>query len=378
MARTLIVTNDFPPKRGGIENYVYQLARRLPADQIVVFTSGAAGDSAFDASLPFPVIRARTRVLLPNPHIVRGAKALIERFGCDSVWFGAAASLGLMASHLRRHTSVQRLVGSSHGHECFWAKAQPTRAAIRQLGESLDHITYISRYTERSIGAVLTPLARSRMVRLSPGVDPEQFWPPRDPVEVLERHGLVGRRVVLSISRLVPHKGQDTLIRALPRVLAAVPDAALLVVGDGPNREALSKLADRLSVAGAVRFAGPVPNTEIAPYYSAGEVFALPTRDRTAGLQSEGLGMVCLEAAAAGLPVVVGDSGGAPETVREGETGFVVRSTDTTAVADRLIELLSEPERAKAMGQAGRQWMAEDWSWDQRVVTLRGLLEGQA
>jgi phosphatidylinositol alpha-1,6-mannosyltransferase len=375
MPRTLIVTNDFPPKAGGIENYVYQLARRLPPDQIVVFTSSADGDAVFDASLPFPVIRARTRTLLPTPHTVRGAKTLIDRFGCDSVWFGAAASLGLMASDLRKHTAVRNLTGSTHGHECLWAKAQPGRAAIRRLGQTLDHLTYISDYTRRAIGAVLTPGAQSRMVRLSPGADPDQFWPPADPSAVVERFGLAERRVIVSVSRLVPHKGQDTLIKALPLVRAAVPDAVLLVVGDGPNRPRLAALASELSVDDAVRLAGRVPNAQIAPYYAAGQVFSLATRDRTAGLQVEGLGLVSLEAAAAGLPVVVGDSGGAPETVREGETGYVVRATDVVAVAERLIELLTDPARARAMGEAGRQWVAREWTWDERAATLRSLLE---
>ncbi|MDR1188463.1 MAG: glycosyltransferase [Bifidobacteriaceae bacterium] len=180
MPRTLIVTNDFPPKQGGIENYVHQLARRLPPDRIVVFTSSAEGDTAFDATLPFKVIRARTKVLVPTPHTVRGAAVLTERFGCDSVYFGAAASLGLMAPYLRTLTRARRFIGSSHSHECFWTKTQPLRGAIRALGEGLDHITYISDYSRAVIGRVLTPQAQARMVRLSPGVDPRQFWPESD------------------------------------------------------------------------------------------------------------------------------------------------------------------------------------------------------
>jgi phosphatidylinositol alpha-1,6-mannosyltransferase len=178
----------------------------------------------------------------------------------------------------------------------------------------------------------------------------------------------------LSVSRLVPHKGQDTLIRALPEIRAAVPGTKLVVVGGGPNAARLAALARHLKVADAVRLVGPVPNADIAPYYAAANVFALPTRDRTAGLQVEGLPLVCLEAAAAGLPLVVGDSGGAPETVRAGETGQVVRSADVDGVAASLIELLMHPAKARTMGQAGRRWVADEWTWDQRAATLWGLL----
>ncbi|MDR0627412.1 MAG: glycosyltransferase family 4 protein [Bifidobacteriaceae bacterium] len=375
MPRTLVVTNDFPPKSGGIENFVFQLVRRLPPKEVVVFTSSAEGDATFDADLPFPVVRARTRVLLPTPHIQRGAELLVEHFNCDSVWFGAAASLGLMTADLRRRGRARRFVGSTHSHECFWTKAPPTRAAIRSLGQNLDHLTYISTYAKTVIGGALTPAARCRLVPLSPGADIAQFWPRADPSAVVRELGLAGRRVIVSASRLVPHKGQDTLIRALPLVLKAVPDAALLVVGGGSYRADLERLAAKLSVGDAVRFAGLVPNDQIAPYYAAGQVFALPTRDRTLGLQVEGLPLVALEAAAAGLPLVIGNSGGAPETVKDGQTGFVVDSTDVHDVARRLIELLANPSLACAMGEAGHSWVASDWTWDQRAATLRSLLQ---
>ncbi|MDR2253072.1 MAG: glycosyltransferase family 4 protein [Bifidobacteriaceae bacterium] len=374
MARTLVVTNDFPPKQGGIENFVYQLVSRLPPEEVVVFTSSSPGAAEFDATLPFPVIRARTGTLLPTPHITRGAATLIERFGCDSVYFGAAASLGLMAARLRHIPGVRRLVGSSHSHECFWTKALPTRRALHGIGEGLDCMTYISDYCGEVIGRALSPAARARMTRLSPGVEPSQFWPPADPAPVRAQFGLAGRPVILNVSRLVPHKGQDTLIKALPLVLAAVPDAVSLIVGAGPERERLARLAARSGVDDAVRFAGPVPHAALAPFYAAADVFAFPTRDRTMGLQVEGLGMVSLEAQAAGLPVVVGSSGGAPETVRSGVTGYAVGSSDVPGLAGRLVELLSDPVRARAMGEAGRAWMAADWAWAPRAALLRRLL----
>ncbi|MDR1392792.1 MAG: glycosyltransferase family 4 protein [Bifidobacteriaceae bacterium] len=375
MGRTLVVTNDFPPQQGGIENYVYQLVRRLPPDQVVVFASSFPGAEAFDAEQPFPVVRARAKVLLPQPHIVRGAERLIKRFRCDTVYFGAAASLGLMAQHLRQVTSAKRLVGSSHSHECYWTKAPPTRAAIRSIAAGLDHLTYISAYCGAVLRRALPPELGARLVRLSPGVDPAPFRS-ADGSGVRQRFGLGDRPVILSVSRLVPAKGQDSLIRALPTVLEALPRARLLLVGDGARRDYLERLAVRLGVSDAVHLVGGIPHGDVADYYAAGDVFAFPARDRTAGLQVEGLGQVSLEAAAAGLPVIVGDSGGAPETVLNGRTGYVVKALETGALAGRLIELLADRNRAAAMGEAGRDWMSQQWTWDQRARILRRLLAG--
>src|SRR5262249_46988651 len=145
---------------------------------------------------------------------------------------------------------------------------------------------------------------------------------------VRRRHGLQDRPVIVCVSRLVRRKGQDSLIRALPFVRRRVRDTALLLVGDGPYRATLETMAREEGVADHVVFAGGVRWEELPAHYAAGDVFAMPCRTRRAGLDVEGLGIVYLEASATGLPVVGGDSGGAPDAVREGETGFVVPGRD--------------------------------------------------
>jgi phosphatidylinositol alpha-1,6-mannosyltransferase len=181
--------------------------------------------------------------------------------------------------------------------------------------------------------------------------------------------------VVACVSRLIPRKGQDTLIRAWPRVLAAVPTAVLLLVGGGPDRERLEGLAASLGITSSVVFTGPVPWTDIPPYVDAADVFAMPCRTRRFGFEPEALGIVTLEAAAAGKPVVIGDSGGAADTVRHGETGYLVDPYNPPAVATRLIALLTDPVRAKTMGAAGRAWVGESWSWPGSGAVLRELLD---
>ncbi|GHI45113.1 MULTISPECIES: glycosyltransferase family 4 protein [Streptomyces] len=371
MNTTLIVTNDFPPRQGGIETFVHAMATRVPGNDVVVYTSSEPGAAAYDATLPFPVIRDPSRMLLPTPRVTRQALRIAREHGCDRAWFGAAAPLAAMAPALRRG-GLRRLVATTHGHEIWWARTPGARQVMRRIGENVDVVTYLGEYTRRRIAPALGP--RARLARLVPGVDAAEFRPaPGQGRQVREHHGLVGRKVVLCVSRLVTRKGQDTLIRALPRIRHTVPDAALLIVGQGPDQERLRKLADRYG-DGHVVFAGGLDHASTTAYYAAADAFAMPCRTRKAGLEAEGLGIVFLEAAASGLPVVVGDSGGAPDTVLDGETGTVVDGSDPVAVADAVTGVLVDPVRAATMGQAGRNWVEGHWSWDRSADRLNQLL----
>ncbi|MGW2780977.1 glycosyltransferase family 4 protein [Streptomyces populi] len=380
MHKTLIVTNDFPPRPGGIQAFLHNMALRLDPERLVVYAStwkrgreGAEATAAFDAEQPFTVVRDRTTMLLPTPGATRRAVGLLREHGCTSVWFGAAAPLGLMAPALRR-AGATRLVATTHGHEAGWAQLPAARTLLRRIGESTDTITYLGEYTRSRIASALTPEAAARMVQLPPGVDERTFRPGSGGDEVRARLGLTDRPVVVCVSRLVPRKGQDTLVLAMPRILAKEPDAVLLIVGGGPYEKDLRTLAAETGVAGSVRFTGAVPWSELPAHYGAGDVFAMPCRTRRGGLDVEGLGIVYLEASATGLPVVAGDSGGAPDAVLDGETGWVVRGGSPEEAADRVVTLLGDPELRRRMGERGRAWVEEKWRWDLLAEHLRDLL----
>ncbi|WP_328948257.1 glycosyltransferase family 4 protein [Streptomyces sp. NBC_00184] len=380
MDKTLIVTNDFPPRPGGIQAFLHNMALRLDPEQVVVYAStwkrgaeGAAATAAFDAEQPFTVVRDRTTMLLPTPRVTRRAAELLRTHGCSSVWFGAAAPLGLMAPALRR-AGARRLVATTHGHEAGWAQLPASRQLLRRIGEGTDTLTYLGEYTRSRIAAALTPAAAARMVQLPPGVDEKTFHPDSGGDRVRARLGLTDRPVVVCVSRLVPRKGQDTLILAMPAILAEVPDAVLLVVGGGPYAGELKKLAADTGVLDSVRFTGPVPWEELPAHYGAGDVFAMPCRTRRGGLDVEGLGIVYLEASATGLPVVAGDSGGAPDAVLDGETGWVVRGGSAEEPAERIVALLGDAELRRRMGERGRAWVEEKWRWDLLAEKLRELL----
>ncbi|MFF1404266.1 glycosyltransferase family 4 protein [Streptomyces sp. NPDC058294] len=380
MRKTLIVTNDFPPRPGGIQAFLHNMALRLEPDRLVVYAStwkrgpeGAEATAAFDAEQPFTVVRDRTTMLLPTPRVTRRAAGLLREHGCTSVWFGAAAPLGLMAPALRG-AGAERLVATTHGHEAGWAQLPAARQLLRRIGESTDTVTYLGEYTRSRIATALTPAAARRMAHLPPGVDEKTFHPGSGGGDVRARLGLTDRPVVVCVSRLVPRKGQDTLIRAMPRILAAEPDTVLLVVGGGPYEQDLRRLAQERGVAASVRFTGAVPWAELPAHYGAGDVFAMPCRTRRGGLDVEGLGIVYLEASATGLPVVAGDSGGAPDAVLEGETGWVVRGGSAEQTAERIVVLLQDPELRRRMGERGRRWVEEKWRWDLLAEKLKDLL----
>lgn len=376
MSRTLVVTNDFPTRQGGIESFVYALADRLPADEVVVYTAAMPGDREFDALLPFSVVRDPTSMLLPTPAVARRTADVLRAENCDSVLFGAAAPLGLLADRLRQ-AGARRVVGLTHGHETWWAKVPVARHALGRIGTGCDVLTYVSEFCRRRIATALSDDVAARMVRLAPGVDTQVFRPGVGGAIIRKRLGIApDRPVLVSVSRFVDRKGQDALIKAMPYVLSAVPDALLLLVGDGPTRGRLDRLVRDHDLARSVVFAGAVPWSEAPGWFDVGDVFAMPCRTRKGGLEPEALGIVFLEAQACGHPVLVGDSGGAPEAVLHGETGYVVDPFNPVAIAARAVDLLSDLDRVRLMGEKGRAWVEREWSWEESVAILRGLVAG--
>jgi phosphatidylinositol alpha-1,6-mannosyltransferase len=375
--RTLIVTNDFPPRQGGIQSFVHELALRLPPEDLTVYAPRWPGAPEWDARQPFEVVRHPTSLMIPSPGVTRRAVELARSRRAEVVVFGAAAPLALITPALRR-AGIARAIGITHGHEAGWAALPGARPLLRRIGSETDVLTYLGDYFRVRLSRALTPQAAARMTRLHPGVDAGIFRPdPAAREAIRDRYGLAGRPVVVCVSRLVRRKGQDTLIRAWSEVKRQVPDAALLIVGAGPYDADLHRLSERTGVSASVHFTGSVPQAELPAHYAAGDVFAMPCRTRRGGLDVEGLGIVYLEASATGLPVVGGDSGGAPDAILEGETGYVVGGGEAGAAAlpEHLVALLSDPAGAKAMGEKGRAWVEQEWSWDQTAAALRTLID---
>jgi phosphatidylinositol alpha-1,6-mannosyltransferase len=378
MTRVLLVTNDFPPRRGGIQSYLQELVGRLAqtgSHSLTVYAPKWKGSDEYDRAAIYEVVRHPGTLMLPVPDVDARMRRLIAAHDIQTVWFGAAAPLALLAPRARR-AGAARVIASTHGHEVGWSMLPVARSVLRRIGNSTDAVTFISRYTRRRFAAAFGP--RAALEHLPPGVDIDRFAPdPAARAELRARYGLGERPVVVCVSRLVPRKGQDMLIRALTSIRERVDGATLVIVGGGPYQPALHRLAQSAGVADHVVFTGAVPAAELPAHHALADVFAMPCRTRGAGLDVEGLGIVYLEASATGVPVVAGRSGGAPETVRDRETGLVVDGWEVAEISAAVSEILRDRECAARMGAAGRRWAVENWQWRTHAERLGELLEAR-
>lgn len=375
--RVLVVTNDFPPTLGGIQTYIRDYLSCLDPAKVVVFasTQDRAAATTFDSAQPFTVVRWNRRIMLPTPQVARRMQQLIREHNIDVVWFGAAAPLALLGE-AARNAGASRIIASTHGHEVGWSMFPGSRQLLGAIGRRVDCLTYVSRYARNRMAAAFGP--QVAWEPMPGGVDTRVFRPDDELRNMLRsRHGLQDKRVIVAVSRVVPRKGQDKLLAALPRILHSVPDAHLLIVGPGEYRNTLERRAVALGVSDQVTVTGPVDFDELAGYYTTGEVFALPVRTQAGGLSVEGLGIVFLEAQACGVATVAGTGGGAPETVIDGVTGRVVEGRSTEDIAALLIELLTDDEQRQSLAEAGRRRVEQAWTWDVLGEQLRMVLSGQ-
>ena len=363
--KTLFVTNDFGPRAGGIETFIIGLIERLPKSSIIVYTSAQDDSDAYDAdwlsNFGVEVIRDKSKILLPTPRVNRAVARIVRERSIKTIAFGAAAPLGWMSSTLRR-AGAQRIVALTHGHEVWWAKVFPFNLIMRRIGSTTDSLTYLGEFTRSAISKALTTQSAAAMQKIAPGIDIEHFRAV-DATALRQYLGLTNKKVIISVGRLVHRKGQDFLIESMPQILKQVPDAHLLLVGQGPYRERLEKLVNKHSLRNSVSFIGRIQYKDLPGYICVGDIFVMPSRSRFAGLEVEGLGIVYLEASACGLPVIAGASGGAPDAVIEGVTGFVVDGTKTEQIAKRAIQLLLDEKLRISMGSAGRAWIEKEWRW---------------
>jgi phosphatidylinositol alpha-1,6-mannosyltransferase len=375
--KILCVTNDFGPRAGGIETFIIGLIERMPKDSVIVYTSAQDKSEPYDRqwldNYGVEVIRDKARILLPTPGVAYCVRALIKDRGIKTAFFGAAAPLGLLAPVLRR-AGIKRIIALTHGHEVWWSKVWPFTWAMKSIARNVDHLTYLGEFTRRAISRTINSSAQSAMVKIAPGIDTEHFAP-SDSSELKSQLGITDKKVIVSVGRLVHRKGQDVLIEAMPQILSKIPKAHLLLIGEGPYRQYLEKRAKDLEIDSHITFIGRVMYSDLPKYICLGEVFVMPSRSRLAGLEVEGLGIVYLEASACGLPVIAGNSGGAPDAVIDGVTGVVVDGKDQHVIATSIVNLLEDQEKAREMGRNGREWVINQWRWEIWSEKFRALLK---
>ena len=375
--KILLVTNDLGPRSGGIETFILGLLAKLDGSEIVIYTSAQDGSADFDAELVkkygVAICRDRTKILLPTPRVTKQVKSILRSYGSEIVWFGAAAPLGLMAPALRK-AGAKRVVGLTHGHEVWWAKVPIFKLAMRRIGNSADVLTYLGDFTRSAIAKSVGK--RVVLEQIAPGISTDFFAPGVKSKTLLDKYELKERPTLVCVGRLVHRKGQDKLILAMPEILRAIPDAQLLIVGSGPRELYLRRKIAKFKLSESVKLTGRIPYSALPVHIRLGDVFVMPSRSRFFGLEVEGLGIVYLEASSCGLPVIAGNSGGAPDAVSVNKTGLVVDGNDVGAIAKACIKLLSEPKFAKELGANGRNWAVANWNWDLWGARFAQVLKG--
>ena len=370
----LLVTNDFPPKIGGIQSLLWEWWRRLPSDQFAVLTSPYGGTAEFDSEQPFRIERVREPVLLPHPMMVRRVNEMAADFGAELVVLDPAVPLGLIGPSLELPYDVVL-----HGAEVTVPGRLPgSKQGLAYVLRNARHVIAAGQYpaaeADRAAGRALPTTV------VPPGVDISRFRPldqsERD--QTRRDFGLpVDGQVILGVSRLVPRKGFDTAIRAVAAMRHTHPDLVLAIAGSGREKDRLRELAEQLDAP--VKFLGRVPHDDLPRVYGCADVFTMLCRNRWGGLEQEGFGIVFVEAAACGVPQVAGDSGGAAEAVDHGETGFVIRrpENDESALPDTIeafARLLDDPELRQRMAIASRQRAEAEFSYDVLAARLGAAL----
>ncbi|HEX6276710.1 MAG TPA: glycosyltransferase family 4 protein [Polyangiaceae bacterium] len=376
--RLVLVTQDFPPARGGIQTWALEIARRLASrcERFAVVAPAADGREADDAALGFRVIRtgtSNTLVLASAPTLAR----LATRDGFDHT-LHAQWSTAPAARVLRRFGKIGRVAIAAHGRELLlepWARVGTAqrgydRVRRRELAAA-DCVLAGSRYTAELARGLGADPARVLVTRY--GTDPERFRP-RDATELRARLELGARPVLLTIARLVPRKGIDSVLGALAEVRRAIPDVVYVIAGDGPDRERLEALVRRGGLEAAVRFAGAIADDELPTWYSLGDVFVMPSRSEAPDV--EGFGIVFLEAAACERPVVAARAGGVPDAVADGVTGLLVEPGDERGLARALAELLADPARRAELGRRGRERVLRELTWEAVANATFAALSG--
>ena len=366
---SLLVTNDFPPKTGGIQSYLHELWRRLPAEDTYVLTTTYAGAGVFDRAQDFTVERYPERVLLPTPALARHVDARVAALGADVVFLDPMLPLGRIGSRLTRAPYV--VVG--HGAEVtVYGRVPGSHALARSVLQGASGLVAAGEYVARIAAQVAGGPVPTLVV--PPGVDPVRFVPldPDARRAARIRFGLdPDRPLVLGVSRLVPRKGFDVLLDAVAGLDA---DVQVAIAGSGRDRDRLDRTAAGLG--GRARMLGRVPDADLPALYACADVFGMLCRDRWGGLEAEGFGIVFVEAGACGVPSVAGRSGGSHEAVVDGETGFVVEPRDVDAVRGALDRLLRDDALRERMGAAARARAATELSYDALAARLAPLAAG--
>ena len=363
--RILLVTNDFPPKVGGIQTYCYELAKNLTSlgEEVTVLAPGVEGDLEFDKRQDFKIIRLKKKISLYFTFF-----STLRRERIEKILVAHRANYARLASWADIHLKIPYDI-IVYGGEILLSRR---RKSIRKNFARAGKIITISNFTKERLIEIGIP--EKKIVIIHPGVDPIKFNPQLDSSSIKKKHNIEGKRIILTVSHLVKRKGHHNVLRALPQVLEKVPNIVYLIVGEGEEEENLKGIVRDLKLKERVIFVGEVKEKEIPLYYAACDIFIMPSYEIEKKGDVEGFGIAYLEASACGKPVVGGKSGGVPDAVIDGETGLLINPLDIDQIAQSLVKLLTNPELARRLGGKGRGRLEKELNWGKIAQEIREII----
>jgi len=377
MDKSLLVTLDFPPQKGGIANYLGNLYSRLPSDKVVVMAPKQKGSEEYDRHVGYKIIRGHLLSFYIWPRwlpLYFKVKRLVKKEKIKMLHLSHVLPIGYIAYLLNRNKKLKlRYIVYCHGLDVLRAQETPKKKErLIKILKNAAGIIANSEYTRSLIRNLGVPDDKILVVYPCPAVQPS-----KETIETyttIAKYGLSGKRIILTVSRLVARKGIDKVIEVMPKIYEQFKDVMYVIVGDGPDIERLGKMSQERNLQNIVRFVGEVPDSELPKFYSIAEIFAMPSRQ--IGSDVEGFGIVYLEANLYGLPVIGGRSGGVPEAVIDQRTGLLVNPENTEEIYSAIRDLLSNPDWAKTLGENGRIRAENDFQWRKETEKLRRFLGG--
>lgn len=371
MKKIFIITLEYPPQIGGIASYVYNFARHLEPEQTVVYAPKMKGDKEFDAVNPWKTYRLRPYWAFIWPHWLRllwQVRKIVKLEKPELIMVHHALPSGYVAYYLKKTRKIPYQI-FLHGTDVeAGTKTKSKTKKLNKICREAQKVVVNSEFTKSKLLARLENLTNVEVFYPCPA----EFFFQSAPAEAIKKLksqlALEGKKVILTVARLVEGKGYPHLIRLLPEILNKIPNIVWLVIGDGPKKKAIMDLVQKYSLQNIVRYLGEVPYQNLPLYYQSADLFVLLTHKDEQS--EEGWGTVFLEAGASGLPVVAGRVGGVEEVVANLQTGLLVDIYQDAGVISAVVELLHNEEYAKKMGAAGRERAQKEFNWDNQIRKL--------
>lgn len=379
MKRTLLLTQFFPPEKGGIQNYLYNICKNLPSDKTFVFSSTPHKKEIleFDQSQPFKIYRNNSQEIYQKLHltslsIYKETSKIVKENNIEKIFLGHFyIPYVITALILKKFKNIPYTI-FTHGLEILETKNSPKSSYILKLClKNAQNIIVTTDYLKNKIINKYYNLdLNKKIIKVPPGVNSGFFQPNLNTSSLKNKLDLKNKKIIFTCGRLVKRKNHQLVIKALPEILKKIPNAIYLIAGIGPEEKQLKKQVEELNLENQVKFLGEIKNKDLPLYYNLADIFCMPSLYNEETGDIEGFGMVFIEAQACGTPTIGSNTGGIPDAIRNNIDGFLIDPKSSQDLASKIIKLLLDPELANKIGKAGREKVVTEHNWKKLVEKL--------